>query len=148
MNCQICQKPSAIVHVTEVSTQVDPNGEVKSQPTGEKHFCTGADLRAGGVAMPEKPESAPDRIAGDGSRAIRTGIQRLIGRSLRAVVDLKALGERQIRLDCDVIQADGGTRTAGITGAWVALRIAIARIGPHWPRNNAHIGDAVGAGVD
>jgi ribonuclease PH len=52
-------------------------------------------------------------------------IQRLIGRSLRAVVDLKALGERQITLDCDVIQADGGTRTAGITGAWVALHDCI-----------------------
>ncbi|MCG8561279.1 MAG: ribonuclease PH, partial [Hyphomicrobiales bacterium] len=48
-------------------------------------------------------------------------IQRLIGRSLRAVVDLGALGERQITVDCDVIQADGGTRTASITGAWVAL---------------------------
>jgi ribonuclease PH len=49
-------------------------------------------------------------------------IQRLIGRSLRAVVDLPALGERQISIDCDVLQADGGTRTASITGAWVALR--------------------------
>ncbi|TBW35785.1 ribonuclease PH [Siculibacillus lacustris] len=49
-------------------------------------------------------------------------IQRLIGRSLRAVVDLQALGERQISIDCDVIQADGGTRTAAITGAWIALR--------------------------
>lgn len=48
-------------------------------------------------------------------------IQRLIGRSLRAVVDLKALGERQISVDCDVLQADGGTRTASITGAWIAL---------------------------
>src|SRR5678815_6189077 len=48
-------------------------------------------------------------------------IQRLIGRSLRAVVDLPALGERQITVDCDVLQADGGTRTASITGAWVAL---------------------------
>ncbi len=53
-------------------------------------------------------------------------IQRLIGRSLRAVVDLKALGERQIVVDCDVIQADGGTRTAAITGAWVALHDALA----------------------
>src|SRR5205085_12687840 len=51
-------------------------------------------------------------------------IQRLVGRSLRAIVDLKALGERQISVDCDVIQADGGTRTAAITGAWVALRLA------------------------
>ncbi|MCC6481023.1 MAG: ribonuclease PH, partial [Sphingomonadaceae bacterium] len=54
--------------------------------------------------------------------------QRLIGRSLRAVVDMKALGERQIILDCDVIQADGGTRTASISGAWVALRIAIDKL--------------------
>ena len=53
-------------------------------------------------------------------------IQRLIGRSLRAVVDLKALGEKQISVDCDVIQADGGTRTAAITGAWVALHQCIA----------------------
>ncbi len=53
-------------------------------------------------------------------------IQRLIGRSLRAVVDLGALGERQITLDCDVIQADGGTRTASITGAWVALHDCLA----------------------
>ena len=52
-------------------------------------------------------------------------IQRLIGRALRAVVDLKALGERTITLDCDVIQADGGTRTASITGAYVALRDAV-----------------------
>jgi len=53
-------------------------------------------------------------------------IQRLIGRSLRAAVDLKALGERQIVVDCDVLQADGGTRTASITGAWLALKAAIA----------------------
>ena len=53
-------------------------------------------------------------------------IQRLIGRSLRAVVDLAALGERQITVDCDVIQADGGTRTASITGAWVALHDCLA----------------------
>ena len=53
-------------------------------------------------------------------------IQRLIGRALRAVVDLKALGERQISIDCDVIQADGGTRTASITGAWVALHDCLA----------------------
>jgi ribonuclease PH len=56
-------------------------------------------------------------------------IQRLIGRALRAAVNLKALGPRQITVDCDVIQADGGTRTAAITGGWVALSIAIARIG-------------------
>ena len=65
------------------------------------------------------------REASAGKQGGRTvEIQRLIGRSLRAVVDLAALGERQITIDCDVIQADGGTRTASITGAWVALRIA------------------------
>lgn len=53
-------------------------------------------------------------------------IQRLIGRSLRACIDLKALGERQITVDCDVLQADGGTRTAAVTGAWIALKRAVA----------------------
>ncbi|MFG3756780.1 ribonuclease PH, partial [Klebsiella pneumoniae] len=62
------------------------------------------------------------REASAGKQGGRTvEIQRLIGRSLRAIVDLEALGERQITVDCDVIQADGGTRTASITGAWVAL---------------------------
>jgi ribonuclease PH len=66
------------------------------------------------------------REAAAGKQGGRTvEIQRLIGRSLRAAVDLEALGERQITVDCDVIQADGGTRTASITGAWVALRMAI-----------------------
>ncbi len=55
-------------------------------------------------------------------------IQRLIGRSLRAVVDLEKLGERSIIVDCDVIQADGGTRTASITGAFVALKLAIEKL--------------------
>src|SRR5271154_2861242 len=55
-------------------------------------------------------------------------IQRLIGRSLRAVVDMKALGERTVILDCDVLQADGGTRTAAITGAWVALALALGKL--------------------
>ncbi|PCJ94253.1 MAG: ribonuclease PH [Hyphomicrobiales bacterium] len=71
------------------------------------------------------PRSTGDRMrreAASGKQSGRTQeIQRLIGRSLRAVVDMSALGERQITLDCDVIQADGGTRTAAITGAWVAL---------------------------
>ena len=66
------------------------------------------------------------REANAGKQSGRTQeIQRLIGRSLRAVVDMKALGENQISLDCDVIQADGGTRTASITGAWVALHDCI-----------------------
>ena len=67
------------------------------------------------------------REASSGKQSGRTvEIQRLIGRSLRATVDLEALGERQITVDCDVIQADGGTRTASITGAWVALADCIA----------------------
>jgi ribonuclease PH len=67
------------------------------------------------------------REASAGKQAGRTvEIQRLIGRSLRSVVDLKALGERQITIDCDVIQADGGTRTASITGAWIALYDCLA----------------------
>ena len=76
--------------------------------------------------LPRSTHERTDREAARGRQSGRTlEIQRLIGRSLRAVVDMKVLGERQVRLDCDVIQADGGTRTAGITGAWVALRIAI-----------------------
>ena len=79
--------------------------------------------------LPRSTHRRTNREAARGRQGGRTmEIQRLIGRSLRAVIDLKALGERQIRLDCDVIQADGGTRTAAITGAWVALRIAIDRL--------------------
>ena len=75
------------------------------------------------------PRSTGERMRREAAAGKQSGrtqeIQRLIGRSLRAVVDLEKLGERQITLDCDVIQADGGTRTASITGAWVALRQAI-----------------------
>ncbi len=73
--------------------------------------------------LPRATHTRGRREAAQGKQSGRTQeIQRLVGRSLRAVVDLKALGERQISVDCDVIQADGGTRTASITGAWVALR--------------------------
>jgi len=76
--------------------------------------------------LPRATHTRGGREAARGKQGGRTvEIQRLIGRSLRAVVDLKTLGERQIRIDCDVLQADGGTRTASITGAWVALRIAV-----------------------
>lgn len=76
--------------------------------------------------LPRSTGSRTDREAARGKQSGRTQeIQRLIGRALRAVVDLEKLGEIQITLDCDVIQADGGTRTAGITGAYVALRMAI-----------------------
>jgi ribonuclease PH len=73
--------------------------------------------------LPRATHTRGRREAAQGKLSGRTQeIQRLIGRALRACVDLKALGERQIILDCDVLQADGGTRTAGITGAWVALK--------------------------
>ena len=76
--------------------------------------------------LPRATGTRTRREATAGKQTGRTQeIQRLIGRSLRAVTDLKKLGERQITLDCDVIQADGGTRTAAISGAWVALRLAI-----------------------
>ena len=76
--------------------------------------------------LPGSTHSRVDREAARGKQSGRTvEIQRLIGRSLRAAVDLKALGERTIRIDCDVIQADGGTRTASITGGCVALGLAI-----------------------
>ncbi|HEY5080964.1 MAG TPA: ribonuclease PH [Bauldia sp.] len=76
--------------------------------------------------LPRATNERTRREASAGKQSGRTlEIQRLIGRSLRAVVDLVGLGERQIMLDCDVIQADGGTRTASITGAWVALRDCI-----------------------
>ena len=72
--------------------------------------------------LPRATHDRTRREAAHGKQSGRTQeIQRLVGRSLRAVVDLVALGERQITLDCDVLQADGGTRTAAITGAWVAL---------------------------
>ena len=79
--------------------------------------------------LPRATHTRGNREAAKGKQSGRTQeIQRLIGRSLRAVVDLKALGERQIVIDCDVIQADGGTRTASISGAWVALRIAVDKL--------------------
>ena len=75
--------------------------------------------------LPRATHTRGRREASEGKQSGRTQeIQRLIGRSMRAVVDPAALGERQISIDCDVIQADGGTRTAAITGAWVALRMA------------------------
>ncbi|MCL6091689.1 MAG: ribonuclease PH [Actinobacteria bacterium] len=78
------------------------------------------------------PGSSPERVEREAARGRQSGrtqeIQRLIGRSLRAVTDLVSLGERQVTLDCDVLQADGGTRTASIVGAWVALHDACSRM--------------------
>lgn len=85
------------------------------------------------------PRSAKQRIPRDNGRgkpnARSIEIQRLIGRSLRAIVDLKAFGERSILIDCDVIESDGGTRTASITGAFVALALAVERM-----RAEGHVG--------
>jgi ribonuclease PH len=79
--------------------------------------------------LPRSTGSRMRRESTAGKQSGRTQeIQRLIGRSLRAVVDMEKLGERQITLDCDVIQADGGTRTAAITGAWVALHDCVAKL--------------------
>jgi ribonuclease PH len=79
--------------------------------------------------LPRATHTRSSREAAKGKQSGRTQeIQRLIGRSLRSVVDMKLLGERQISIDCDVIQADGGTRTASISGAWVALRIAVDKL--------------------
>jgi ribonuclease PH len=89
------------------------------------------------------PRSTNDRMGREAARGKQGGrtleIQRLIGRSLRAVVDLKKLGERQITVDCDVIQADGGTRTASITGGYVALVDAIS----HIAKKNPAVKDAI-----
>uniref|UniRef100_UPI003341A0D9 ribonuclease PH n=1 Tax=Castellaniella defragrans TaxID=75697 RepID=UPI003341A0D9 len=79
--------------------------------------------------LPRATHTRGDREAARGKQSGRTQeIQRLIGRSLRAVFDLRALGERTIHLDCDVLQADGGTRCASITGAWVAAALAVRRL--------------------
>ena len=79
--------------------------------------------------LPRATHTRGNREAAKGKQSGRTQeIQRLIGRSLRAVVDLPKLGERQVIVDCDVIQADGGTRTASISGGWVALRIAVDKL--------------------
>jgi ribonuclease PH len=89
--------------------------------------------------LPRATHERTRREATAGHQGGRTlEIQRLIGRSLRAVVDLKALGEKQITVDCDVLQADGGTRTAAITGAWVALHDALA-----WMRARSMAGENV-----
>src|SRR3954451_16775410 len=79
--------------------------------------------------LPRSTHTRTDREAARGKQSGRTQeIQRLIGRSMRAVVNLAAMGERQINIDCDVLQADGGTRTAAITGSWIALHFAFERL--------------------
>jgi ribonuclease PH len=79
--------------------------------------------------LPRSTHTRTEREAARGKQSGRTQeIQRLIGRSMRSVIDLKAMGEMTVTLDCDVIQADGGTRTAAVTGAWVALSLAFRKV--------------------
>lgn len=91
---------------------------------------TGAGWVTGEYGMlPRSTGSRMDREAARGRQSGRTQeIQRLIGRALRSIVDFKAMGERQVRIDCDVIQADGGTRTAAITGGFVAMHLAFQHL--------------------
>ncbi|MEN3971615.1 ribonuclease PH [Sphingomicrobium sp. XHP0235] len=105
-----------VLVTASIETQLPPwlRGKGKGWVTGEYGM------------LPRSTHTRGIREAAKGKQSGRTQeIQRLIGRSLRACVDLKKLGERQVTLDCDVIQADGGTRTTSISGAWVALRLAI-----------------------
>ena len=96
--------------------------------------------------LPRSTNTRTDREAARGKQSGRTQeIQRLIGRSLRAVTDLDALGERQVRIDCDVIQADGGTRTAAITGSYVALHIALQGIVKSGDLDVLPLGDQIAA---
>ncbi|MGC2415274.1 MAG: ribonuclease PH [Stellaceae bacterium] len=96
--------------------------------------------------LPRSTHTRTDREAARGRQSGRTQeIQRLIGRSLRAITDLPALGERQIRVDCDVIQADGGTRTAAITGSYVALYQALAKLCAGGQLSKMPLNDSVAA---
>lgn len=96
--------------------------------------------------LPRSTAQRMDREAAKGKQSGRTQeIQRLIGRALRAVIDMEKMGERQIRLDCDVIQADGGTRTASITGAYVAAYIAFHHLVKYKVLKETPIKDSVSA---
>ena len=96
--------------------------------------------------LPRSTNTRMDREAAKGKQSGRTQeIQRLIGRSLRSIVDLSNLGERQIKIDCDVIQADGGTRTASISGGFVALFLAIEKIKKNYNIQKPIIKNFIGA---
>ena len=96
--------------------------------------------------LPRATNTRTNREAKSGHQSGRTQeIQRLIGRSLRSIVDLESLGERQIKVDCDVIQADGGTRTASISGGFVALHQAVTRLKKNYNINKPIIKEFLGA---
>ncbi len=110
-------------------TRVLCNASVENGVPGHKKGLGEGWVTAEYGMLPRSTHTRSRREAASGKQSGRTQeIQRLIGRSLRAVVDLKKLGERQITLDCDVLQADGGTRCASITGAYVALSIALNKM--------------------
>jgi ribonuclease PH len=110
-------------------TRVLCNASVENGVPGHKKGSGEGWVTAEYGMLPRSTHTRSRREAASGKQSGRTQeIQRLIGRSLRAVVDLKKLGERQITLDCDVLQADGGTRCASITGAYVALAIALNKL--------------------
>lgn len=115
-SCLIGFGDTRVLVTASVEEKVPPflRGKGKGWVTGEYSM------------LPRATHTRGNREAAKGKQSGRTQeIQRLIGRSLRSVCDMQKLGERQIVLDCDVLQADGGTRTASISGAWVALRLAI-----------------------
>ena len=96
--------------------------------------------------LPRSTNTRMDREAAKGKQSGRTQeIQRLIGRSLRSIVDLRNLGERQIKIDCDVIQADGGTRTASISGGFISLYLAIDRLKNNYNLQKPIIKNFIGA---
>ncbi len=96
--------------------------------------------------LPRSTNTRMDREAAKGKQSGRTQeIQRLIGRSLRSIVDLENLGERQIKIDCDVIQADGGTRTASISGGFIALYLAVEKLKNNYNLQKPIIKNFIGA---
>ena len=118
-SCLISFGDTRVLCTASVEERIPPwlRGKGKGWVTGEYSM------------LPRATHTRGSREAAKGKQSGRTQeIQRLIGRSLRAVCDMEKLGERQITLDCDVIQADGGTRTASISGAWVALRLAVNKL--------------------
>ena len=111
------------------ATKVLCTASVEEKVPGHKRGSGEGWVTAEYGMLPRSTHTRSDREAARGKQSGRTQeIQRLIGRSLRAVFDLKKLGERTIQLDCDVLQADGGTRTASITGAYVAAHDAVSRL--------------------
>ena len=129
---KITIEPHAMKHAEGSCLVKFGETEVLCSATVERkvpHWLKGTDtgwITAEYGMLPRSTHTRIDREATRGKQSGRTyEIQRLIGRSLRAVCDLSELGEKQIRIDCDVLHADGGTRTASITGAWVALSLSL-----------------------